>query len=79
MLNVCIRISRTHCSLFFLVKFKSAFWRGPAYEEAMKKKMKKVESASQAMSERADEEKQVKLEEIRDATLHSTLTSKSIR
>ncbi|KAL8973432.1 MAG: hypothetical protein Q9197_002331 [Variospora fuerteventurae] len=53
------------------LKFKSAFWRGPAYEEAMKKKMKKVESASQAMSERADEGKQVKLEEIRDATLHT--------
>ncbi|KAL8989180.1 MAG: hypothetical protein Q9177_001881 [Variospora cf. flavescens] len=53
------------------LKFKSAFWRGPAYEEAMKKKMKKVESASQAMSERADEGKQVKLDEIRDATLHT--------
>ncbi|KAI4128129.1 MAG: hypothetical protein LQ341_006711, partial [Variospora aurantia] len=53
------------------LKFKSAFWRGPAYEEAMKKKMKKVESASQAMSERADEENQVKLDEIRDATLHT--------
>ncbi|KAL9018869.1 MAG: hypothetical protein Q9185_003840 [Variospora sp. 1 TL-2023] len=53
------------------LKFKSAFWRGPAYEEAMKKKMKKVESASQAMSERADEGKQVKLDEIRDAALHT--------
>ncbi|KAI4169205.1 MAG: hypothetical protein LQ343_005867 [Gyalolechia ehrenbergii] len=49
-------------------KYKSAVWRGPAYEEAMKKKMKKIETASQAMSDRADEEKQDRLKVIRDTT-----------
>lgn len=52
-------------------KYKSAVWRGPAYEEAMKKKMKKIETASQAMSDRADEEKQDRLKVIRDTTEYS--------
>ncbi|KAL8935197.1 MAG: hypothetical protein Q9216_005540 [Gyalolechia sp. 2 TL-2023] len=53
------------------LKYKSSVWKGPAYEEAMKKKMQKVESASQAMNERADQRKQVRLKEIRDATVYT--------
>ncbi|KAL8721257.1 MAG: hypothetical protein Q9225_002034, partial [Loekoesia sp. 1 TL-2023] len=43
----------------------------PAYAEAMKKKMKIVETASQAMIERADEKQQVRLKEIRDTTMYT--------
>ncbi|KAL8836139.1 MAG: hypothetical protein Q9170_003032 [Blastenia crenularia] len=53
------------------MKYLSSAVRGPAYAELLKKKMKNVETASQAMSERADERKQVRLKEIRDVSMYT--------
>ncbi|KAI4193013.1 MAG: hypothetical protein LQ350_008503 [Teloschistes chrysophthalmus] len=53
------------------VKFFSAFWRGPAYAERLKNKMKDVDLASQAMSERASQSDQRRLQIIVNNTAHT--------
>lgn len=53
------------------MKYFSAFLKGPAYAEMLKSKMENVESASQAMNERASQREQVRLKEIRNVTVHS--------
>lgn len=54
-----------------IVKFFSAFWKGPAYAERLKNKIKEVNLASQAMTERASQSDQMRLKEIRTVTAHS--------
>ncbi|KAI4254830.1 MAG: hypothetical protein LQ352_002884 [Teloschistes flavicans] len=53
------------------IKFFSAFWKGPAYAERLKNKIKEVNLASQAMTERASQSDQMRLKEIRTVTAHS--------
>jgi len=53
------------------VKYLGALFKGPAYAEVLKTKMNNVETASQAVNERASQREQVRLQEIRNVTLHS--------
>ncbi len=53
------------------VKYLGALFKGPAYAEELKTKMNNVETASQAVNERASQREQVRLQEIRNVTLHS--------
>ncbi|KAL8759680.1 MAG: hypothetical protein Q9184_003543 [Pyrenodesmia sp. 2 TL-2023] len=53
------------------LKYWSAFWRGPPYAEKLKKKMKEVEEASQAMEQSRSQKDQSRLKEIRDVTVHT--------
>jgi hypothetical protein len=53
------------------VKYLGALFKGPAYAEMLKTKMNNVETASQAVNERASQREQVRLQEIRNVTLHS--------
>lgn len=62
--------SRASCYLFLLVKYLEAFCKGPAYETILKKKMKSVEKASQAMDEHVSLRQHLRLKDIRDDTMH---------
>lgn len=53
------------------MKYLGALFKGPAYAEVLKTKMNNVETASQAVNERASQREQVRLQEIRNVTLHS--------
>jgi len=53
------------------VKYLGALFKGPAYAEVLKTKMNNVETASQAVNERASRREQVRLQEIRNVTVHS--------
>jgi len=53
------------------VKYLGALFKGPAYAEMLKTKMNNVETASQAVNERASQREQVRLQEISNLTLHS--------
>ncbi|KAL9027570.1 MAG: hypothetical protein Q9196_003923 [Gyalolechia fulgens] len=53
------------------LRYWSAFWRGPPYAEELKKKMKGIEEASQAMEQSRSQKDQSRLKEIRDVTVHT--------
>ncbi|KAL8673282.1 MAG: hypothetical protein Q9168_002280 [Polycauliona sp. 1 TL-2023] len=53
------------------MKFISAFSKGTAYAKVIKDKMKNVEKASQAMKERAEQLKHLRLEDIRGIVMHT--------
>ncbi|KAL9606342.1 MAG: hypothetical protein Q9179_000468 [Wetmoreana sp. 5 TL-2023] len=53
------------------MKYLSAFCKGAAFAEMLKKKMKNVDTASQAMSEQASQREQLRLKEIRNITVHT--------
>ncbi|KAL8902501.1 MAG: hypothetical protein Q9207_004658 [Kuettlingeria erythrocarpa] len=53
------------------LKYWSALWRGPPYAEKLKKKMKEVEDASQAMEQRGGRKDQSRLQEIWKVTAHT--------
>lgn len=58
----------------FPVKYLSSLWKGPAFAEKLKNKMKDVEIASQAMDDRGSQSGQLRLKEIRDVAVHSMVT-----
>ncbi|KAL8811796.1 MAG: hypothetical protein Q9223_007454, partial [Gallowayella weberi] len=53
------------------LKYLSAFWRGPAYAEKLKAKMKDLQLASQDIGERGTQSGQLRLKEIRDVALYT--------
>ncbi|KAL8686212.1 MAG: hypothetical protein Q9224_005519, partial [Gallowayella concinna] len=53
------------------LKYLSAFWKGPAYAERLKAKMKDLQIASQDMGERGTQSGQLRLKEIRDVALYT--------
>ncbi|KAL8806456.1 MAG: hypothetical protein Q9182_001371 [Xanthomendoza sp. 2 TL-2023] len=53
------------------LKYLSAFWRGPAYAEKLKAKMKELQIASQDMGERGTQSGQLRLKEIQDVALYT--------
>ncbi|KAL8876936.1 MAG: hypothetical protein Q9198_004952 [Flavoplaca austrocitrina] len=53
------------------IKYFSSFSKGPAYTEALKKKMKNVEKASEAIDERVKRWEHIRLEDIRRISVHT--------